>query len=69
MSYDKFKEIVNKIADKAEVDDIIVFNEDTETGKYSARFSSGIRMFGNSSSKGITVRWGTGHQAMMPVTA
>lgn len=66
MNFEAFKKICEGIAEKAGVDDVILFDEDEEKGKYTAVFSSGIRMSGNSKTTGITVRWGNGHQAIMP---
>lgn len=38
-----------------------------EDGKYTAWFSSGIQVTGNSDSKSITVKWGDGHQCMQEI--
>jgi hypothetical protein len=35
-----------------------------EEGKYIARLSGGIRVFGNSIAHSVTVKWGSGHSAI-----
>lgn len=36
-----------------------------EDGKYIAILPEGIRIFGNSVSKKITIKWGSGHMALI----
>lgn len=63
MSFEAFKKIVRTICAKSGGGIRPQFSQ--EDGKYIARYDD-VVMSGNSGTYGITVRWGSGHQAMVP---
>ena len=69
MSYESFKNIVNDISDKAKINENPDIFEDFDKGLYIAIFPSGIKITGSKTKFNLTVRWGSGHQAMVPLRA
>lgn len=64
MSFEVFKKIVHTICAKSGGGIMPRFSQ--ADGKYIAQYDD-VVMSGNASTYGITVRWGSGHQAMVPV--
>ena len=65
MNYEAFKNRVNALIDKAGGNLAVKFS--TEDGRHKASFSDGTIITGNASSLSLSVRWGSGHQAMARV--
>lgn len=63
MSFEVFKKIVTTICAKSGGGIRPQFSQ--EDGRYLARYDD-VVLSGNSSTYGVTVRWGSGHQAMVP---
>lgn len=63
MPYQDFKAKLIKLA--RQNGDHVKFHMDHEEGLYIASFSNGLRVLGNSVSKSVTCRWGSGHQATL----
>ena len=68
MSYERFKAHINGLISKAGGGITVRFKH-TEDGKHYANCSDGTVITGNSSSLKLTVRYGSGHQAMAEVSA
>jgi len=66
MSYGDFKQATECYA-RAFGLSVKRFN-DKENGKFIARFSDESWMFARPGSESVTVRWGSGHQAMFPIS-
>lgn len=66
MSYESFQTAVNNLVKKAGGGiSVRFFNSD---GKYTARFSDGTLIIGNSVSLKVTVRWnGRNHQSVVKI--
>lgn len=64
MSYEVFQRRVNALIDRAGGGIKVRFSEDDEKGRYFAKCSDGTTIIGNPSSIKVTVRFGSGHQAM-----
>lgn len=67
MSFDSFKQRVTALIDRAGGGISVRFNNDTEKGRFFANCSDGTTIIGHSSSLKITVRFGSGHQAMATI--
>lgn len=68
MSYVKFCEAVGKIMSAAKKGfGGVRIAEDKEEGIYIARFTDGTTITGNPVSLKLTVRWASGHQAVVSV--
>jgi len=67
MTYSEFVGIALGIAEKADPMKVKVraFENDTESGRYSVRFSDGTTIIARPSSAMATVRFGSGHQAII----
>ncbi len=63
MSYKEFQKFVRMVIASSGVDDVVLFNNNTEKGQYKAVLSSGVIIVGNATTFKVTVIWGTGHQA------
>lgn len=66
MSYEVFRRKVNALANRVGMRSVR-FNNDTEKGKYFANFPDGTTIIGNSASLRVTVKFGSGHQAMAAI--
>ena len=64
MSFESFK---SHIADFAQKSGEKITKCGYEEGRYFAGFSSGVRVFGNSIAKSLSVKWPNGHQAYIRV--
>lgn len=62
MSFEVFQKSINDIIHKAGGGISADFR--TEDGKHTARLSDGTTITGNLSSLKVSVKWGSGHQAM-----
>lgn len=67
MSYDVFRRKVNALISRAGGGISVRFHNDAEKGKFFANCSDGTTIIGNSSSLKVTVRYGSGHQAMASI--
>lgn len=67
MSYDVFIRKVNALIVKAGGKITVDFSNDTDNGKFFANCSDGTTIIGNQSSLKVTVRFGSGHQAMASI--
>ena len=68
MSYERFKAHINGLIAKAGGSIAVRFNH-TDDGRHFANCSDGTVIIGNSRSLKLTVRYGSGHQAMAEVNA
>lgn len=57
MSFVSFRSKINSICRKAKVS--VKFEHDKDNGRYVARLNDGTQITGNSTSKKVTVRWGS----------
>ncbi len=64
MPFNTFREKCEEIARKSGITCDEIFNDD---GKYTARFSDGVTIKGNSVSLKVGVFWGSGHKAMAAI--
>ena len=60
MPFNTFREKCEEIARKSGINCDAIFNDD---GKYTARFSDGVKITGNSVSLKVGVFWGSGHSS------
>lgn len=67
MSYDVFQRKVNALIVKAGGKITVKFSHDADKGKFFANCSDGTTIIGNQSSLKVTVRFGSGHQAMTAI--
>lgn len=67
MSFDSFKQKVTALIHRAGGDIGVRFNNDTDKGRYFANCSDGTTIIGCPSSLKVTVRFGSGHQAMATI--
>ena len=67
MSYEVFERKVNALIKKAGGKITVLFHNDTDKGKFFAIFSDGTTIIGNPKSLKVTVRFGSGHQAMATI--
>ena len=67
MSYEVFKRKVNALINRADAGIKVRFHHDAEHGRFFAKFSDGTTIIGNSSAMKVTVRFGSGHQAMAAI--
>ncbi len=74
MSFEVFKQKVEALIARADNTIKVRFSTDSDEGKHIARCLSGdnendvvATIVGNSASLSITVRWGSGHQAMAKI--
>ncbi len=67
MSFDSFKQKVTALIVRAGGDIGVRFSNDTEKGRFSANCSDGTTIIGSPSSLKVTVRFGSGHQAMATI--
>lgn len=66
MSYEAFKAMVNALIIRKKLNIKARFYNDTEKGMYYAH-CNGVKIIGTPTSKKITVKWGSGHTAMVAV--
>lgn len=64
MSYEVFQRKVNALINRAGGGVGVHFRNDADEGKFIANFSDGTNIIGRPSSLKVTVRFGSGHQAM-----
>ena len=67
MSYEVFQRKVNALIARVGGGVKVRFNNDTDKGKHYANCSDGTTIIGNESCLKVTVRWGSGHQAMATI--
>jgi len=67
MSYEVFERKVNALIVKAGGKVKVRFHRDTDKGQFFANCSDGTTIIGNESSLKVTVRFGSGHQAMASI--
>jgi len=67
MSYDVFQRKVNALIVKAGGKITVKFSHDADKGKFVANCSDGTTIIGNQSGLKVTVRFGSGHQAMASI--
>ena len=67
MSYEVFERKVNALIKKAGGKITVLFHNDTDKGKFFANCSDGTTIIGNPKSLKVTVRFGSGHQAMATI--
>ena len=71
MAYEFFQKKVGALVNKANNGSAnaisVEFKEDRENGKFFANCSDGVRFVGNVLSNKISVLWGSGHMAAVPV--
>lgn len=63
MTFERFKAYINRLISKAGGGITVRFNH-TDDGRHFANCSDGTTIIGNSRSLKLTVRYGSGHQAM-----
>lgn len=67
MSYEVFKRRVNALIDRAGGGIEVRFSNDIDEGKFFAKCSDGTIIIGCSSGLKVTVRYGSGHQAIATI--
>lgn len=67
MSYEVFKRRVNALINRAGGGINVRFSNDTDEGRFFANCSDGTTIIGCSSGLKVTVRYGSGHQAMATI--
>lgn len=67
MTYKLFQKKINTIVKRADAHIKVRFSEDSEKGRFFADCSDGTRITGCSRISKITVRFGSGHQAMIAI--
>lgn len=67
MSYEVFKRRVNALIDRTGGGIRVRFSTDPEKGRHYANCSDGTTIIGNERCKQVTVRWGSGHQAIAAI--
>lgn len=67
MSYEIFQLKVNALIDRAGGGIRVHYNNDMDKGVYFAKCSDGTTISGNALSLKVTVRYGSGHQAMAAI--
>lgn len=67
MSYEVFQRRVNALINRAGGGIKVRFNNDIDKGKFFANCSDGTTIIGCPSSIKVTVRYGSGHQAMAAI--
>lgn len=67
MSYEVFKRRVNALINRAGGGIKVRFVNDTDKGRFFANCSDGTTIIGHPSSIKVTVRYGSGHQAMATI--
>lgn len=66
MSKEVFKSKVCNLIRNSGTGAAVIFDFDEETGRHFA-FLGDVRITGNTVSKKLTVRWGSGHQGLVEV--
>lgn len=67
MSYEVFQHKVNALIAKADESILVWFSTDCDKGEHQANCSDGTTIIGNESCLRVTVRWGSGHQALAAI--
>lgn len=67
MSFEDFTELVKALIAKAGSNIKVDFSTDPDQGKYIAKCDGGVIITGHSTGLKLSVRWGSGHQAMTAV--
>ncbi len=67
MSMKAFQSAVSAIMAKANIKGNVMFVHDADKGLFRAYCPMNVRITGNAASKKLTVRWGSGHQAMISI--
>lgn len=67
MSYEVFRRKVNALVNRAGGNITVRFHNDTEKGRFFANCSDGTTIIGNPTSLKVSVRFGSGHQAVAAI--
>lgn len=67
MNYERFKARVNTLIARAGGGISVRFSRDPDKGRFFANCSDGTTIVGNQSSLKVTVKFGSGHQAMATI--
>lgn len=67
MSYEVFRRKVNALVVRAGGGITVRFHNDTEKGRFFANCSDGTTIIGNPASLKVSVRFGSGHQAVAAI--
>lgn len=67
MSFETFIQKVSALIARVNDGTTVRFHHDEEKGRYYANCSDGTTIIGNSSALKVTVRFGSGHQAMAAI--
>lgn len=67
MSYEVFRRKVNALISRTGGNISVRFHNDADKGRFFANCSDGTTIIGNPSSLKVTVRYGSGHQAMAAI--
>lgn len=67
MSYEVFRRKVNALIQRTDSSIKVKFHHDADLGRFFANCSDGTTIIGNSSAMKVTVRFGSGHQAMAAI--
>jgi len=67
MSYEVFQHKVNALIARVGGGIKVRFNNDTDKGRFFANCSDGTTIIGRPSTLKVTVRYGSGHQAMATI--
>jgi len=67
MTFEGFEAKVNALIKRAGNGIEVRFSRDTESGRYFAHCSDGTTIIGHSAALRVTVRFGSGHQAMAAI--
>ncbi len=67
MSYAVFCRKIGDLVKRSGFSVTVRLRKDADDGRYIARFSDGTTIIGNGISKKVTVRFGSGHQAMAEI--
>ena len=67
MTYEVFQKKVLSLLAKSGIDTKVRFHDDHDKGRFFANCAEGVTIIGNPSSLKVTVRFGSGHQAMAEI--
>ena len=67
MQYEVFCDKVRALLSRSGADIKVRFHNDSDEGRFFANCSDGTTIIGNPSSFKVTVRFGSGHQAMAEI--
>lgn len=67
MSYETFQSRIKALINKIGGDVNVRFSTDPEQGKHYANCSDGTIIIGNKTCLKVSIRWGSGHQAIATI--